>query len=105
MIISGEGGKQKGNKKQHNPAAVTGAVVKQKSLTVSPQKQVKKAPDKLVDLIGDDQLSAKIMLLKNLYEYGNFLGKMQVLMKYKQPVKIFLTLQHHQFKTDRTLYR
>ena len=50
MIISGEGGKQKSNKKQHNPAALTGTVVKQKSLTASPQKQVKKSPDKLVDL-------------------------------------------------------
>ena len=46
MVMSIEGGKQKTIKK--HGSAITGTSVKQKSLTTSPQKEVKKAPDKLV---------------------------------------------------------
>ena len=45
MIMGFDGGKQKTNKK-YGPA-VTGTSVKQKSLTTSPQKEVKKTPEKL----------------------------------------------------------
>lgn len=46
MVMATEGGKQKANKKYGS--AVSGASVKQKSLTTSPQKPVKKAPDDML---------------------------------------------------------